>query len=45
MQGMNSHLLKLVEDGVVEPAEAYANSVDRAQMSARLKAAGFEMNV
>ena len=43
MQTLNGHLLKLVEAGVVEPREAYHNSVDKIDISTKLRAAGFEV--
>jgi len=44
MQSLNAHLLYLVQQGIVEPGEAYENSVDRAQMASRLRAAGFDLD-
>ena len=41
MQDLNSHLLLLVNSGMVTAQEAYTHSVDKEAMSAKLRSAGF----
>jgi len=44
MQSLNDHLLKLVRQKLVEPAEAHARAVDKTGMASRLRAAGFSLH-
>jgi twitching motility protein PilT len=41
MQMLNDGLLDLVKKGIVEPSEAFQKSVDKSDMSSKLKVAGF----
>ncbi len=43
MQLLNDSLLKLVVEGVVDPAEAYMKAVDKASFEPMLRSAGFEV--
>ncbi len=43
MQVLNKHLLELVRQEVVEPSEAYLNAVDKDDMVAKIRAAGFKI--
>ena len=45
MQTLNDALLQLVKDDLVEPHEAYAKAVARAEFLGMLKGAGFEIDV
>jgi hypothetical protein len=41
MQLLNTHLIELVRQQVVEPQEAYHKAVDKTDIETKLRAAGF----
>ena len=43
MQLLNDALLRLVEDDIIEPREAYLKAVDKESLEPRLRAAGFDV--
>lgn len=45
MQLLNSHLIELVKEKIVAPEEAYLKAVDKDDISAKLRAAGFAIEV
>jgi len=44
MQSLNNHLLQLVNEGLIEPRDAYRQSVEKQQMGAKLRAAGYDIS-
>lgn len=44
MQSLNTHLLELVRQDIIEPEEAYLKAVNKEDISAKIKAAGFSVN-
>jgi twitching motility protein PilT len=45
MQLLNSHLIELVKEKIVAPEEAYLKAVDKDDIGAKLRAAGFAIEV
>jgi len=45
MQLLNSHLIELVKEKIVAPEEAYLKAVDKDDISVKLRAAGFAIEV
>jgi len=45
MQSLNAHLLDLVKQGAVDPEEAYLKAADKEDILAKMKAAGFSVNL
>ena len=45
MRLLNSHLIELVKDKIVAPEEAYLKAVDKDDITAKLRAAGFTLQV
>ena len=45
MQLLNSHLIELVKDEIVEPEEAYLKAADKDDIAAKLRAAGFAIKI
>ena len=45
MQLLGSHMIKLVRAKIVDPQEAYRKAVDKADMAAKLRAAGFQLDI
>ncbi len=43
MRSLNDDLIRLVKERLVEPVEAYRNSVDKADLESRLRVAGFSL--
>ena len=45
MQLLSSHIIELVRDKIVEPQEAYHKAVDKVDIAAKLRAAGFQLDI
>ena len=45
MQLLNKHLIEMVRQEIVEPTEAYLNAVDKDDMVAKIRAAGFKIEI
>jgi len=44
MQLLNAHLVELVRQDIVDPDEAYLKAVDKSDIMAKIRAAGFKVN-